>query len=217
MQEISPLNSPHTDYSASFNSSVFSEISPQTFCLDVGCSSGNLGFELINRKGCRVHGIDINPIAMADAVKKGYEQIYNLDLIRNPEGLSQVPNLAYDYIICADVLEHLINPEAILSALAAKLKIGGSIIISLPNVAFGLNRLHLLVGNWNYREYGIMDKTHLRFFTIKSGVDLVKRSGLQILKVRPYNQFGILRYLGIFNRIFPGFFAYQFIIVSFKK
>ena len=128
-----------------------------------------------------------------------------------------VPDLTFDCIICADVLEHFVNPELILPILANKLRPGGSMIVSLPNVAFGLNRLHLLLGNWNYREYGIMDKTHLRFYTIQSGVSLIKDSGLEVLKVRPYNQFRFLRYLKPLELIFPGFFAYQFIIVASKK
>jgi len=217
MQEIGSLNPSHTDYGASFNYSVFAEVAPQSSCLDVGCSSGNLGLELIKRKGCRVQGIDINLSALEQAEKKGYEQVYKLDLIRNPEALCQVPNLAFDYVICADVLEHLVNPEIIISILATKLKSGGVMIISLPNVAFGLNRLSLLLGNWNYRKYGIMDKTHLRFFTINSGVNLVKQGGLEVLKVYPYNQFGILRNLGIFTLLFPGFFAYQFMIICTKN
>lgn len=217
MRQVNIKTISHTDYSSSFNSSVFSEISPQSFCLDVGCSSGNLGAALISHKGCRVQGIDINPDALAQATQKGYEKVYALDLIRDPGGLGIVPDLTFDCIICADVLEHLVSPEFILPILANKLRPGGSMIVSLPNVAFGLNRLHLLLGNWNYREYGVMDKTHLRFYTIQSGVRLVKESGLEVLKVRPYNQFGVLRYLKPLDRIFPGFFAYQFIIVSSKK
>lgn len=217
MQQVITKNISHTDYSSSFNDSVFSEIPPQSLCLDVGCSSGNLGAALIAKKDCRIQGIDINPDALAQATQKGYEKVYALDLIRDPGGLSLVPDLTFDCIICADVLEHLVNPELILPFLANKLRPGGSMIISLPNVAFGLNRLHLLLGNWNYREYGIMDKTHLRFYTIQSGVRLVKGSGLEILKVRPYNQFGALRYLKPLDRILPGFFAYQFIIIAIRK
>ncbi len=217
MQQVNNKIISHTDYSSSFNGSVFSEILPQSFCLDVGCSSGNLGAALIEHKSCRVQGIDINPDALAQAIQKGYEQVYALDLIRDPSGLDKVPDLTFDCIICADVLEHLVNPELILPILANKLRPGGSMIVSLPNVAFGFNRLQLLLGNWNYREYGIMDKTHLRFYTIQSGAKLVKESGLELRKVRPYNQFGVLRYLKPLDRIFPGFFAYQFIIVSYKK
>jgi methionine biosynthesis protein MetW len=217
MQQVTTKTISHTDYSSSFNDSVFSEISPLSLCLDVGCSSGNLGAELITYKGCRVQGIDINPDALVQATQKGYEQVYALDLIREPGGLGIVPDLTFDCIICADVLEHLVNPELILPILANKLRPGGSMIVSLPNVAFGLNRLHLLLGNWNYREYGIMDKTHLRFYTIQSGVRLVKESGLEVIRVRPYNQFGVLRYLWPLDRLFPGFFAYQFIITTFKK
>jgi len=217
MQQVNFKAISHTDYSASFNGSIFSEIPTQSLCLDVGCASGNLGAALIAYKGCRVQGIDINLDALSQATHKGYEQVYALDLIRDPGGLDIVPDLTFDCIICADVLEHFVNPELILPILANKLKPGGSMIVSLPNVAFGLNRLHLLLGNWNYREYGIMDKTHLRFYTIQSGVSLIKDSGLEVLKVRPYNQFGFLRYLKPLERIFPGFFAYQFIIVASKK
>ena len=214
MQQVTTKTIPHTDYSASFNYSVFSKVSPHSLCLDVGCSSGNLGAALIEYKSCRVHGIDINPQALLEASHKGYEQVYSLDLIRNPDGLSQVPDSLYDFIVCADVLEHLVTPEFILSILANKLRPGGSMVISLPNVAFGLNRLQLLLGNWNYREFGILDKTHLRFYTIHSGIKLVKECGLEVLKVHPYNQFGVLRLLNPLNHIFPGFFAYQFIIIA---
>jgi methionine biosynthesis protein MetW len=217
MQQVNRKTISHTDYSSSFNGSVFSEISPLSLCLDVGCSTGNLGAALIAHKGCRVQGIDINPDALSQATQKGYEQVYTLDLIRDPDGLDKVPDLIFDYIICADVLEHLVNPELIMPILTNKLRSGGSMIISLPNVAFGLNRLQLLLGNWNYREYGIMDKTHLRFYTIQSGVRLVKESSLEVIRVRPYNQYGILRYLNPLNRLFPGFFAYQFLIISIKK
>ena len=217
MRQVSTKIISHTDYSSSFNGSVFSQIPPQSVCLDVGCSSGNLGAALIAHKDCRVHGIDVNLDALAQATQKGYEQVYALDLIREPGGLGMVPDLNFDCIICADVLEHLVNPELILPILANKLRPGGLMIVSLPNVAFGLNRLHLLLGNWNYREYGIMDKTHLRFYTIQSGIRLVKESGLEVLKVQPYNQFGVLRHLKLLDRLFPSFFAYQFIIVSYKK
>jgi SAM-dependent methyltransferase len=83
MQQVNFRAISHTDYSASFNGSIFSEIPTQSLCLDVGCSSGNLGAELIAYKGCRVQGIDINPDALSQATQKGYEQVYALDLIRD--------------------------------------------------------------------------------------------------------------------------------------
>lgn len=120
----------------------------------------------------------------------------------------------YDIIIFADVLEHLINPELILTYFKKYLKPDGQIIISLPNIAFLLYRVQLLFGQWNYRMFGTLDKTHLRFFTIKSGVDMVKNSGLKIVKVKPYNQFGILRHIWPLDVIFPSLFAYQFMIIA---
>ena len=106
----------------------------------------------------------------------------------------------------------MVNPKGVLALLKPKLKDDGRVIISLPNVAFILNRFFLLIGKWDYKEFGTLDKTHLKFFTIKSAQGMVEESGFKVRKITPYNQFKKLTLVKPFLKIFPGLFAYQFLI-----
>lgn len=201
------------NYDFSFNKFVYDQIPANSSCLDVGCWTGNLGKFLIKNKNCSVDGIDFNPLVLRSAMKNGYNKTYLIDF--NGDFFhSKLIHKKYQVIVFADVLEHLIDPWIILSHFKKNLVPNGQIIISLPNVAFLLNRIQLLFGQWNYRKFGTLDKTHLRFFTIKSGIDMVKAAGLEIVKVKPYNQFGILRYIKPFDLIFPTLFSYQFVITA---
>ena len=212
----SKISASMTDYSSSFNQFVYDAIPPNVRCLDVGCFSGNLGSALINAKGCYVDGIEHNSQAAAVAKSRGYGNVFVMDLNHEFETtLYEIEK--YDVITCADVLEHLIAPEQVLQRLSMLLKPGGIFIISLPNVAFLLNRLHLLLGNWDYKQYGILDRTHLRFYTIKSGCRMVESAGLKIATLKPYNQFGILRHISPLDKWFPSLFAYQFLVIANKK
>lgn len=201
-----------TDYSSSFNRFVFDAVPCQTKCLDVGSSTGNLGSALVGVKKCRVDGIEINDVASKVAKGRGYGNVISVDL--NSLQTSLPLCVEYDIIICADVLEHLIDPVGALELLKKYLKPGGLFIISLPNVAFLLNRLSLLFGRWNYREYGILDQTHLRFYTIDSGKRMVESAGIKVIKCTPYNQFGALRYINPLMKILPKLFSYQFLVVA---
>lgn len=204
------------DYSQSLNKHVTNEISRNSTCLDVGCWTGNLGRELIQNKFCRVDGIDMLNEVLIKAKKKGYHTTYNINLNNRPLSLAKINN-KYDFIIFADVLEHLIDPPDVLQQMKKKLKPNGRIIISLPNVAFILNRLLLLFGSWEYREFGTLDKTHLRFYTISSLTKLVESAGYKIEKVKPYNQFGLLRFISPLTHLFPTLLAYQILLVAKRK
>jgi hypothetical protein len=114
-------------------------------------------------------------------------------------------------------LEHLIDPVKVLANFSTYLKCEGIIIVSLPNVAFLQNRINLLLGKWDYKDYGTLDKTHLRFYTLQTGRKMIESSGYKIESIIPYNQFKILKYLRLFTAIFPSFFAYQFLILARKK
>jgi 2-polyprenyl-3-methyl-5-hydroxy-6-metoxy-1,4-benzoquinol methylase len=91
---------------------------------------------------------------------------------------------SFDVAICADVLEHLVDPWAALKRLAALLKPGGTLIVSIPNardytLALGL----LFAGDFQYRDEGLLDKGHLRFFCKKNMVQLVREAGFQVVKI----------------------------------
>ena len=89
----------------------------------------------------------------------------------------------FDCIICADVLEHLYDPESVLVKLAGYLKNNGYLLLSVPNVQHWSMIARLIFGRWDYQEEGILDSTHIRFFTRKSLRQLVPRAGYQIEKI----------------------------------
>jgi GT2 family glycosyltransferase/ubiquinone/menaquinone biosynthesis C-methylase UbiE len=145
--------------------------------LDVGCASGFLGYALKIKNKAEVWGVEINKDA-------AYKAMHKIDKVINKPieaALDDLPNNYFDTIICADVLEHLVEPEAVLLKLKEKLKLSGEFIISLPNVMHYSVVLNLLNGSFDYTEAGILDKTHLRFFTYKSINEMLHRCGLKEL------------------------------------
>jgi O-antigen biosynthesis protein len=204
------------DYSDSLNRVVFDEVDDKSICLDVGCWTGNLGRALIREKQCIVDGVDVKADVLKEAEKNGYRKTYLMNLNNEEIDFNKIDQ-KYNVIICADILEHLINPDVVLRSLIKKLVSDGKIIISLPNVAFLLNRILLLLGGWEYREFGTLDKTHLRFYTISSLKRMIKSAGLEIESVKPYNQFGILRFIKPLTFLFPTLFAYQIMIIARQK
>lgn len=161
-------------------SKIFDMIEAKTKVLDVGCSTGFLGNELKKKKQCTVFGIDNNKSYLNIASKRLDKAIY-ADIEKNNIKLKTKSS---DYIIFADILEHTRDPESMIKKFKAFLKDSGSFLISLPNVAHPINRINLLLGRWNCTDYGILDRTHLRFFTYKSSKKMIENSGLKIIDER---------------------------------
>jgi 2-polyprenyl-3-methyl-5-hydroxy-6-metoxy-1,4-benzoquinol methylase len=130
--------------------------------LDVGAADGLLGRHFTGR-GWKVTGIEADP-AMAAAGAAHCERMLVADLNRAVPALDGV----FDVIVCADVLEHLADPTDVLRTLVRALAPGGDVVVSVPNVAHLWMRLSLLAGRFDYAERGILDRTHLRFFTRRS-------------------------------------------------
>jgi len=166
--------------------------------LDVGCSSGYLG-EIM--KGNRFYGIDGN-IEAAKIAKTKYIDVKIIDLNTIPD--KPVFNEKFDIIIFADVLEHLLYPEQILSHFKSYLKPHGKIIVSLPNIALWRVRFNLLFGKFDYGDYGVLDRTHLHLYTFKSARELLERSGYKVVfECGAANALGfIVRYFKFLRKIF---------------
>lgn len=153
---------------------VVDEVEPNSRVLDVGCSFGYIGEWLSTNRQCTLYGIDIDSFALSKVKEKGfYRDAYeiNFDSLKdNPEELSRFQALTeeFDYIICADVLEHLKNPTEALKLLAEKLKAHGKIIVSIPNISNMDIVLSLLEEKFNYSDKGLLDNTHEKFYTRKS-------------------------------------------------
>lgn len=173
-------------------------------CLDVGCASGYIAREL-KKKKCSTYGIEIDPISVCEAQKYCVE-VLNVD-VEKLEGLPfNWPN-KFDVIIFSDILEHLIRPDLVLYRLRRYVKPDGYVIASIPNIARIEIRLKLTFGFFEYRNSGILSKSHLRFFTLKSAKKLFKIAGYQVERV-DYTG------LGSMIRLLPALFAFQFIMVA---
>lgn len=147
--------------------------------LDVGCSSGNFGVELIRHKGCVVDGIEIDKGDAAKAAKK-LRKVVVLDIER--DNIEDIKAL-YDVIYFGDVIEHLVNPTKALAKIKKLLKPQGKIVFSIPNMAHATVRLQLLKGEFEYTETGLIDKTHLHFYNLKEVQNVFKEAGFKIRKL----------------------------------
>jgi len=144
--------------------------------LDVGTATGMLARR--SKKQLRFFGIE-TVTEWADIASPYYEQIWNCSLENAPEEVLR----DYDAIVLGDILEHLPEPELALKRIVGLQTPGSKIIISVPNIANILIRLSLLFGRFEYAERGILDRTHLRFFTYKTFISLIKEAGLDILSI----------------------------------
>jgi len=146
--------------------------------LEVGCGEGQT-LELLKKgKRCaETIGFELMPLA-AQAASQRADRVYCLNVEQDvwPVGIGK-----FDLILLLDVLEHLVDPWSLLEKLKNEyLEIDGKLVISLPNAQHFSLLLPLLAGQFNYVESGILDKTHLRFFTKKSAIDLLHSAGLTV-------------------------------------
>ncbi len=149
--------------------------------LDIGCSSGNLGVALERARGCRVVGIDVDEDAVGVARSRGLEA-YVADLTRQPAE-TVVGERRFDVIVLADVLEHLSAPASLLAPAAALLNPGGRVLCSFPNITHIDVQLMLAQDQWRIQPTGILDETHLRFFTEANFTELAFRCGYEVVAV----------------------------------
>ena len=149
--------------------------------LDVGCAcGGNLMAIRSQNPTADLYGIEINPFTATVASCYGTVEAANVEKILRPSWHEK-----FDYIIAGDVIEHLRDPWSAVSNLGRLLKPDGELIISIPNVLFVGNVYSLLQGDWRYEDAGILDRTHLRFFTKHSIIELVEKAGLTAEMICP--------------------------------
>ena len=146
--------------------------------LEFGCATGYMSEVLRSRKGCTVTGIEISPEA-AEIAQEHCDRV----IVGDAEELDYDELLGkerFDTILFADVLEHLKQPGDVLERIRPFLSRRGTVIASIPNIAHGSVRLALLAGEFRYRELGLLDSTHLRFFTREGIHDLFEGAGFVI-------------------------------------
>ena len=149
--------------------------------LDVGCACGDLSALLAERKNCLCVGLEADKEGVEVCRKRRvFDEVLQIDLNNFAAADYLRFRQSFDVIVCGDVLEHLRQPAAVLSELKLLLKPGGYFLVSLPNAAHASIKAGLLLNDWSYTELGILDKTHLRFFTAASIAGMFADAELKI-------------------------------------
>ncbi len=207
------------DYFGSGRPEIYSHLPDHVkAALDVGCGDGVLLGAMRKEKRCdEAWGIEFveDAAARADQV---LDKVLRIDL--DQDGF-ELPDGYFDLILCLDVLEHLSDPWGMLKKLNMALKPGGRVIVSLPNLRYWtVLRDLVLRGRFEYEEFGILDRTHLRFFTVYSARVLLEGAGLHGVCVQqhPTRPSGKLRFLDLitFGQV-RDIFAWQLIVTGYKK
>ncbi len=159
--------------------------------LDVGCGSGIFGQLVKQKLNCIFWGIEPDRESAEKAARR-------LDKVINDTfsaDLTEIKDKSFDVICFNDVLEHLSNPEEILELSRNKLTENGIVVASIPNILFFHTMVDIVVRqDWQYQDSGVLDRTHLRFFTKKSIIRMFENSGYEIIKIVGINPSNGLKY-----------------------
>lgn len=207
----------NSDYYTHSRPEIFSHIPDDVkTILDVGCSKGKF-LKLVKQKtNAETWGID-----MIETDKENKEYIDNFIQGNVETVLKELPNEYFDCITFNDVLEHLLEPKDILEKIVIKLKDDGIILASIPNFRFIFNLYEILIKrDWQYKIEGILDSTHIRFFTKKSMLRLFDEAGYTVIEHYGINK-NKTTFVRLFNIITFGYFSdtlyLQFLIKARKR
>jgi trans-aconitate methyltransferase len=190
----------NNDYFSSARLDLFSLVEGEgNRVLELGCGLGKTGALLKKRgRAAEVIGIELNP-EIARSAQANLDDVICGDVERLELGFSEN---SFDYIVAGDVLEHLIDPWAVLRRLRPFVKVGGAIVTSIPNIRNWRILVDLMVrGDWKYCEEGLLDRTHLRFFTRLTIIELLEHTGYEIDLICPAFRFAPKSKSAIINQL----------------
>jgi SAM-dependent methyltransferase len=189
--------------------------------LDVGCGTGAFGEVLRREREREVIGITYSSEEAALAEKR-LTAVYCADL--NNFDLTALGR--FDCVVMSHVLEHLYRPDEFLMQVRNVLEPNGVIVVALPNVVVWWQRMQFLFGRWRYTDWGILDRTHFRFFDLNSSAELLCESGYEIVKRRCDGRFPLIKPLRpvigelarridrFTSELIPGLLAMQFLYLA---
>lgn len=191
--------------------------------LEFGPATGYMSRAMRDSLGCRVTGFEYSPEA-AEQASQYCEQIVIGDIEDSQNWTGLRP--PYDAVLFVDVLEHLRDPHTVLANCRSLLSSGGRLLISVPNIAHWTIRRNILRGQFDYTKYGILDNTHLKFFTRKTLVEMVEKAGFLVEEITfskmnypgdaIFQRLRLMRLKGkinlLFDKVLPDAAAYQFFV-----
>jgi len=193
--------------------------------LDLGAAGGHLG-RAVRDRCAYLAGVEPDG-SLPPSARDGYDDWRALDALAAGEWPEP-----FDAVVCADVLEHLVQPEELLARIRRWLKPGGRLLVSLPNIANVSIRLALLFGHFRYTDRGILDRSHVSFYTRASARHLLESSDFQIVAMEPtampyeLASPGVVRgglrtavrgFAQVTARGLPTLFGYQFVIEAVRR
>ena len=156
-----------------------------TRVLEVGCGAGRFGAEVKRRLGAEVWGIELEPGIARQAATR-LDEIWVGDAL---EQIACLPSAHFDCVVFNDVLEHTVDPCRVLQDVRRTLTVDGVVVCSIPNVRYWRVLVELLFDkDWRYAEAGVLDATHLRFFTERSIRRMLDELDYEILELRGINE-----------------------------
>jgi 2-polyprenyl-3-methyl-5-hydroxy-6-metoxy-1,4-benzoquinol methylase len=189
--------------------------------LDCGCGAGD-NARLLQGLGWTVTGITISP-QERDAASQYCHAVHVVDL---EAGIPAGAGEDFDLIVFSHVLEHLVHPENVLRDASRRLAPDGVLAVALPNIGFFKMRWQLLRGRFDYTAGGIMDSTHVRFYTFKTGAELLRRNHFEVVAAEVQANFPMWHLQRIWprslmaaqsrlaGRWWPGLFGVQLLYVA---
>lgn len=147
--------------------------------LDVGCGTGSLSRWIVEKRRVELVGLEPSPTRALEARRRGIDA---RELRFDRAGPTELG--LFDLVLFSDVLEHLVDPSSALLRARNLLRPGGMVLASVPNVAHWTVRWNLLCGRFDSTSLGIMDRTHLRWYTAKTARELFESSGYRVLAMR---------------------------------
>ena len=167
--------------------------------LDVGCGEGAFSHILKQNLNIEAWGIEYNK-EVVEIAKQKLDKVINADI---KTAINDLPNNYFDCLIFNDILEHLVEPTEILEKLKPKLTKQGVIVCSIPNVRhISVLKKLLINGTWEYEEDGILDKTHLRFFTKKSIIKMMLDLNYELVTIEGINPTSNNKFFPLSNILF---------------
>jgi predicted TPR repeat methyltransferase len=146
--------------------------------LDLGAAGGHLG-RAVRSRCSYLAGVEPDP-TLPPSAREGYDDWREIDALHAGEW-----NRPFDVVVCADVLEHIANPKAMLARIHEWLHPEGILLVSLPNIANISIRAALLAGRFRYTDRGILDRSHLSFYTRSSARELLERTAFRVTSIEP--------------------------------
>lgn len=155
------------------------QITPDSVVLECGCASGYMTRVLKEKLDCQVYIVEYNPEGYENAIQYAVDGVCG-DLMQD-HWEKKFANVKFDYILFADVLEHLTDPLSVLKAAVKLLKDSGSVMVSLPNIGHNDVLVRLIQGNWNYTPTGLLDDTHVHFWGVNNLDNFFRQAGLEVV------------------------------------